>query len=571
MATIGFDTQPSAVTYALEDLVKNSWRGQIRIPHFQRGFRWGSRDVIRLFDSVIKGYPIGSLLLWVRNSPAQSLDLGRLTISAPATDSALWVVDGQQRLTSLANALHPDGNKHQPFDICYDLADRSFVTNTRSVEPRYIPLPVLFDLEKLLAWFADAGQIDSDHFTEARRVARLILEFKIPAYLVRQDDENILTDIFDRMNNYGKRLSRAEIFSALFAGPEEGSAQRLSISQIAERIAARTGFGSIDKDTILAAILARRGPDPARDIRTEFDSDPRRNTDFPEENQETAHILGEQAIIRAIEFLQKEAGVPHLAFLAYRALLIALTRFFALFPQPAERNLILLRRLYWRAATSGPMVFRGSFTQMSRSLCTRIRRGDEEGSIRALLEALESAQPFVPDSARFRTNEAGAKVVLCSWWDLRPRSPITGTPYDAESLAVSLGDQSSAASCVYRIYPSRSLTVPQRLLAANRLFVPSEDEPAEEFLSVLTSQHPDIDDGAWEEILQSHCMNHRLSEYWASEERNAFLEERQGIIKNNLCGFLQRMTEWNFEDTPSLDYLDLDDLVELEGLADDDS
>jgi uncharacterized protein with ParB-like and HNH nuclease domain len=76
-------------------------------PHFQRPFRWGREDVRRLFDGVLKGYPIGSVLLWLRAAPRQEFVLGNLRIDAEATDHALWVVDGQQRITSLANALHP--------------------------------------------------------------------------------------------------------------------------------------------------------------------------------------------------------------------------------------------------------------------------------------------------------------------------------------------------------------------------------------------------------------------------------------------------------------------------------
>jgi hypothetical protein len=56
------------------------------------------------------GYPIGSLLLWVRRRQAETLALGQLKIDAPAYEDSLWAVDGQQRITSLADALHPQGH-----------------------------------------------------------------------------------------------------------------------------------------------------------------------------------------------------------------------------------------------------------------------------------------------------------------------------------------------------------------------------------------------------------------------------------------------------------------------------
>ncbi len=50
----------SYVIYELLELVEN---GSIRIPRFQRGQRWGPGDVVKLFDNVYKGYPVGTLLL----------------------------------------------------------------------------------------------------------------------------------------------------------------------------------------------------------------------------------------------------------------------------------------------------------------------------------------------------------------------------------------------------------------------------------------------------------------------------------------------------------------------------
>ncbi|MGQ0778448.1 MAG: DUF262 domain-containing protein [Pseudonocardiales bacterium] len=97
----GLETRPGATTIDLEDLVELAWSGRIRVPHFQRDFRWTRTDVIRLFDSIVKRYPVGSLLLWQRPAPAQRVPLGALSIDAPALDQAHWVVDGQQRIVSV--------------------------------------------------------------------------------------------------------------------------------------------------------------------------------------------------------------------------------------------------------------------------------------------------------------------------------------------------------------------------------------------------------------------------------------------------------------------------------------
>ncbi|MCE7004933.1 DUF262 domain-containing protein [Kibdelosporangium philippinense] len=559
---VGLDTQPSATTYDLDDLIANAWRGRIRVPHFQRDFRWSTQDVIRLFDSIVKGYPIGSLLLWVRKSPATRLTLGRLSMDAPAFEESLWVVDGQQRITSLANALHPEGHLYTPFSIYYDFAARSFVAKSKAREPHHIALPILFDLERLIEWFANEGRSSAEHFKEAQRVAKVLRTYKVPAYLVRQDDEQVLTDIFDRMNNYGKRLSRAEIFTALFAGPEEGAKDRLSLDRIADRIAERTGFGTVDTDTILSAILARRGPDPARDIRNEFDSVGRRTAPEFEEDRDTAYEKGEEALVRAVDFLQRYVGVPHLSLLVYRPLLVVMTRFFAHFSEPEENTLRLLRRLYWRVAASGPTIFGGSFTQFDRILSARIKKGDESTSIAGMIGTTAGVQPVLPNADRFRTNEAAAKVVLSSWWSRRPRSFVTGQPFDEQDLSTLLADQTTAATVAYRIFP-RGLTSQQRLLAANRLFLPTTTDPVDEIPTLLTRPPLSLDEEVWNAVLESHCLDHATVQRLAEGDRDGFLAMRQEVVSGQLSNFLSRMAEWNYEDTPSLDSLDLDELDDL--------
>jgi hypothetical protein len=556
----GLDTQPSATTYDLEDLISEAWSGRIRVPHFQREFRWTSQDVIRLFDSIVRGYPIGSLLLWVRHSPEAKVRLGALLIDAPETDQALWVVDGQQRVTSLANSLHLEGSRKEPFNVYYDLAKKEFIPTPKLPESHHIPLPILFDLEELLGWFAGEGRGAADYFNEARSVAKRLRQYKVPAYLVKQDDEQVLTDIFDRMNNFGKRLSRAEIFSALFAGPEKGAADRLSISKIADRVSASTGFGTIDNDTVLHAILARRGPDITREPRTEFD-DSRRRTDpeFPGEDQETAYAEGERALVRAITFFQRVVGVPHISLLAYRAPLVVFTRFFAHFPDPDVRNIQLLRRLYWRVAVAGPAVFKGSFTQMARALAAKIYPGDENGSIHRLLESMEAARESVPNARRFRTNEATGKIILCSWWDLRPRSPMTGKRYEIQELSDLLADQATAAFAVRQVFPRFSTAKKEQLWAANRVFAPSSDEPINEVPSRLGTKPLDMDEETWGAVLASHCVSREASQRLAEDDREGFLLVRQEIVEKQLLSFLTRMAEWDYEDTPPLSAFDLDD------------
>src|SRR3954447_3112708 len=85
------------------------------LPAIQREFVWGPDRITRLFDSLMRGYPIGGFLLWkLDKKSVQQLDLFRfldrfsefdhrhnepLTLPEPRALHA--VLDGQQRLTAL--------------------------------------------------------------------------------------------------------------------------------------------------------------------------------------------------------------------------------------------------------------------------------------------------------------------------------------------------------------------------------------------------------------------------------------------------------------------------------------
>src|SRR5690606_38165159 len=94
---------PEPQTRTFPSLVAEIDKGQVKIPQFQRDFVWSMEKSAAVIDSIIKGYPIGTFIFWrtterlrsVRNIGNQSLpDLDR-------TESLDYVLDGQQRLTSL--------------------------------------------------------------------------------------------------------------------------------------------------------------------------------------------------------------------------------------------------------------------------------------------------------------------------------------------------------------------------------------------------------------------------------------------------------------------------------------
>lgn len=311
-----------------------------------------------------------------------------------------------------------------------------------------------------------------------------------------------LLDIFDRVNSYGTRLSRAEIFSALNAGGETDAAGKLDLAQIADHIEGELDFGRLDADTVLQAILARRAADVQREIRTEFDDDRHTGTEFPNEDRDAAFKAGEAALFRAVQFL-RSIGVPHFALLPYRYLIVVLARVFTHYPNPDPANLRLLGRWFWRAAVLGPEIFKGSATGAMRMLCTQVRPDDLTGSIGDLLSILDNHHVKVPDLHRFRINEATAKITLCSWWDLSPRSLDTGDPFEQSQLAVALIDRPTAADVAPSFFARR--TVPERyqLWASNRVLIPVLDEPLNTVSGVFSQRPLLMPKDLWVKVLRS--------------------------------------------------------------------
>ncbi|MCD6124882.1 DUF262 domain-containing protein, partial [bacterium] len=59
--------------YSLDKIFSMIEEGNIKIPQFQRDFVWDKVKAARLLDSVLKGYPIGNLILWKTKDRLRSL------------------------------------------------------------------------------------------------------------------------------------------------------------------------------------------------------------------------------------------------------------------------------------------------------------------------------------------------------------------------------------------------------------------------------------------------------------------------------------------------------------------
>lgn len=73
--------------------------GDLGLPDIQRPFVWKDSKVRDLFDSLYKGFPIGSYLFWRNTANGRAHQIG--LIEHEHKDPNLLIIDGQQRLTAL--------------------------------------------------------------------------------------------------------------------------------------------------------------------------------------------------------------------------------------------------------------------------------------------------------------------------------------------------------------------------------------------------------------------------------------------------------------------------------------
>ena len=404
--------QPKHETFRLSELRDLVATGRVRIPDFQRSFRWTNQDVVALFDSLHHGYPIGNLLMWKREAPAQRLTVGSIDIDAPQRPDALWLVDGQQRVTSIVNAMDAGSQRDARFAVGYDLENACVVSTLGRHSRAVMPLFRLFDFVSAWQWFEENTEFQAlrGRYQEAFNTFNAV---SVPATVLEGADEDKLRVIFDRINQSGKKLKSFEVFEALNSSVSDGRTLR----SISDAVARSTNFGLLSEDQVLNVLKARRNPDYMRDVRDEFGDERRKNSDFPDEDRDEAYAQTEFVLKRATRFLQENCCIPHVTLLPYSAILVVVSRFFALFPEPKRRNKELLKRWVWRTIVKTIEGTISSGNVQTRTFLKSVRRGDESDSVQGLLESV--GERVAADRIAIptvRMNRSDAKACVCAMW-----------------------------------------------------------------------------------------------------------------------------------------------------------
>jgi hypothetical protein len=398
--------------------------GRTKLPMFQRDFVWDKAQTAKLIDSILKGFPVGTFILWkTRDRFRHYRELGNLKLpEPPAGDAVQYVLDGQQRITSLYAVrkglrITRDERTIDYKDICIDLealagAEEEVVFAEAPAGRKTISVHELLsnDITDFDAYDKDERRKIHDY--RAALTGHDFSVIEIPEY-----DIDTACEIFTRINTGGKELSLFEIMVAKTFDPDSGFDLERKYYDLLEgdddgnKSLTDASFDSIPAITILQCIAAhlkggiRHGDILRLDRQAVIECWP--------------HV--QETIFAAIDHMQSHLGVAVSRILPYPVMLVAFSNFFdrnKLKPANHDQSRYLAEYFY-RAGlsnryTSGSAVKMLGDLQKMKTIAQG-KRPSYKG------EDLE----ITPDTFRTKTfaiNDAFSKTVLCLLASMGPRN-----------------------------------------------------------------------------------------------------------------------------------------------------
>ena len=309
----GFQS-PITIAQAIEHIHRNEYL----LPAFQRDFVWSAEQIEKLFDSLMKGYPISSMLFWKVKGGTKTdfrfykflsafIQYHRICNDPIPTDNIndfYAVLDGQQRLTSLYIGLcgsyaYKDYRKrwdyseynfptrHLYFNISrkytQEESDREFIfsfvdKNISKENDLFIDKSneKWFRVGKILALhqdynygideFAEDNNIDK----ESKRLLRLldnVIHTKLNINFYEEDEQkpDKAVNIFIRINSGGTALSFSDILMSIAIANCKQMDAKTEINNLVEHVRATVGKNShIGAGAVLAGVIEPASAEPVR-------------------------------------------------------------------------------------------------------------------------------------------------------------------------------------------------------------------------------------------------------------------------------------------------------------------
>ena len=247
-----FKNIPSKV----DDLVRGVRIGRIGLPDLQRPFVWTDNKVRDLFDSMMKGYPIGYVMIWESPADYESKKNVIGKNEKIHDEPKELVIDGQQRLTALVAAMYGVVVKDKNFadkeiKISFNPLTREFAVWTPAYErdtewiSRISDVFLAKEQNSIISlrrkFIKEAnegrakknlGELTEDEETTIEDSINALLnlsDFSLPTLEIQYNaDEEAVADIFVRVNSGGQKLTENNFIQTLISVYENDTSDRIN-------------------------------------------------------------------------------------------------------------------------------------------------------------------------------------------------------------------------------------------------------------------------------------------------------------------------------------------------------
>ncbi|NRC70216.1 DUF262 domain-containing protein [Enterococcus faecalis] len=295
----------------MKNLIKKIDNNEYVLPALQREFVWKPEQIERLFDSIMKGYPIGSFLFWnVQNENINKYEFYNILkeyhqrdarhntkINISHKDSVTAILDGQQRITSIYIALKGtysykikgawknNDNAYPSRQLYLNIVSPNLDTNKDvQFDFRFLTNEEAEDFTEDTLWYpvSDILQFEvGEMFTVIARYQELyrknfpnesvektsyimnslgtlhqMMEKDILAYYEENSQEiDKVLDIFIRMNSGGTTLTYSDLLLSLATAKWQNLNAREEIYSLVDELNMIGNGFNFNKDNILKAAL----------------------------------------------------------------------------------------------------------------------------------------------------------------------------------------------------------------------------------------------------------------------------------------------------------------------------
>lgn len=344
-------------TENLIKLISEIKRGEMRIPNFQRAFVWQIDQIVELLDSVQKGIPIGSILIWDTTENINEHDPLKLGLNKlDEGQKRKYLLDGQQRLVTLYAVLHNNlqlGKKRlTQYDVYYDLKKNKFeIHKKKDVEDKKIKIEEWFlPMNKLMIIDYNIRSVQNNNeiwvkfgtkpeiLQSYNDLYNKFINIKIPAIITSQKLKYACS-IFEKLNNTGVKLTIVDLMVATTYNQKFNLREKLKIL----KFDLDNKDFLIDDRTVLQCMSACLQNGTTRDHIIDSKNE-----------IETKWKKTIECINLSIDFLKDNCFVPVSSFLPNEILLAPLSYFFFKFGNKEIPHQIIkkLKRYFWFSVLS---------------------------------------------------------------------------------------------------------------------------------------------------------------------------------------------------------------------------